>query len=152
VALCERWNGERAKLPENLTTIALLGQKGLLINGEACIARRESRSRITAMKGVLMFNSGLLDVAIGLIFIYPLLGLICTALSEMIEARLKMRATDLERGIRELLHDPTGQGLVKKLYDHLLVFGLFQGLYDPSKIKNGRYRRGANLRLSKNAL
>jgi hypothetical protein len=93
-----------------------------------------------------MFNSGIFDVVIGLIFIYLLLSLMATAFSEMIESKLKMRAADLEKGIRELLHDPEGTGLVKKLYDHSLVFGLFQGTYDPDKIKkkNGRYQ-GSNL-------
>ena len=44
-----------------------------------------------------MFNSGILDVTLGLIFIYLLLSLVCTAGAEIIEARLKMRASDLER-------------------------------------------------------
>ena len=50
-----------------------------------------------------MFNSTILDVAIGMIFIYLLLSLMCSAANEMIELMLKKRAIDLERGIRELL-------------------------------------------------
>lgn len=92
-----------------------------------------------------MFDSGILDVAIGLIFIYLLLSLICSAINEMIEARLKIRATTLERAVRELLNDPTGTGLVKKLYEHPLVYGLFQGSYDPKKITHGNYQSGSNL-------
>jgi hypothetical protein len=34
---------------------------------------------------------------------------------------------------------------VQKLYNHPLIFGLFQGEYDPTKIKNGRYQSGSNL-------
>jgi hypothetical protein len=94
-----------------------------------------------------MFNSGILDVAIGLTFVYLLLSLLCSAFNEMIEARLKMRASDLERGIRELLNDPTGNDLVKRLYEHPLVYGLFQGDYDPAKISKdtSRYPSGSNL-------
>ena len=98
-----------------------------------------------------MFNSGILDVAIGLVFIYLLLSFICSAINEMIEAKLKMRATDLERGIRELFHDPGGKGLTKRLYEHPLVFGSFKGKYDPKKIKKkkptdfGRYPIGSDL-------
>jgi hypothetical protein len=52
--------------------------------------------------GVRMFNSGVLDVAVGLTFLYLLLSLIGTAISEIIESKLKMRAVDLERGVRAI--------------------------------------------------
>jgi hypothetical protein len=81
-----------------------------------------------------MFNSGILDVAIGLIFIYLLLSLIASAANEMIEHGLKNRASDLERGIRELLEDPDKpSSIVKDLYNHPLVNSLFVGKYhDPN--------------------
>lgn len=53
-----------------------------------------------------MFSSPVLEVAIGMLFFYLLLSLICTALNELIEAWLKNRAYDLEHGIRRLLDDP----------------------------------------------
>jgi hypothetical protein len=87
-----------------------------------------------------MFGSELLNIAIGLIFIYLVLSLICSAINEIIEAWLKRRATDLERGIRELLHDKAGTGLATKLYNHPLVHGLFQGGYSATNIKNDRYQ------------
>ena len=55
-----------------------------------------------------MFNSTILDVAIGMIFVYLLLSLICSAAHEMIEYWLKKRASDLERGVRELLTTEDG--------------------------------------------
>lgn len=79
-----------------------------------------------------MFGSTLLDIVIGLIFVYLLLSLICSALNEIIEAWLKKRATDLERGIAELLLDRQGKGLVQQLYQHPLVNGLFKGEYKSS--------------------
>ena len=85
-----------------------------------------------------MFNSAIIDVAIGMVFVYLLLSLMCSAANELVELWLKNRATDLERGLRELLKDPTGTGLVKKVYDHPLISGLFEGTYDPaalSKVK-----------------
>src|SRR3712207_3853055 len=84
-----------------------------------------------------MFNSGIIDVALGLIFIYLLLSLVCSALNEMIEARLKMRAKDLERGLRELLNDKEGKDLVKDLYSHPLVLGLYRGAYGDARNKKG---------------
>jgi hypothetical protein len=79
-----------------------------------------------------MFGSTLLDIFIGLIFVYLLLSLICSALSEIIEAWLKKRATNLERAIAELLLDRQGTGLVQQLYKHPLVNGLFKGEYKTS--------------------
>lgn len=83
-----------------------------------------------------MSNSGILDVAIGLVFIFLLLSLICSAINEMIEACLKMRATDLEKGIREFLYDQDGTGLAQKIYEHPLVFGLYKGNYNPQRSSN----------------
>lgn len=49
-----------------------------------------------------MFNSTILDVAIGLVFVYLLLSLICSAMNETLELFLKQRAANLAKGIREL--------------------------------------------------
>lgn len=83
-----------------------------------------------------MFGSSILEVAIGLVLVYLLLSLICTAVQESLEAYLKIRASNLEKGLRELLHDPAGSQLAKKLYDHPLIFGSFQGDYNPDKIRS----------------
>jgi len=56
-----------------------------------------------------MFNSNILDVAVGLVFVFLTLSLICSAAKEIIEAGLKKRSKDLERGIRELLGDLSPQ-------------------------------------------
>jgi hypothetical protein len=89
----------------------------------------------------------MLDVAIGMIFIYLLLSMICSVINETIEAFLKMRAVDLERGIRELLQEPSGAGvtLVEKLYKHPLIYGLYKGTYDPKMIKDNKYKTRSNL-------
>jgi len=60
-----------------------------------------------------MFGSSIIDIAIGLIFVYLLLSLICSAANETIERFSKMRAKDLERGVGEMLRD---DNLVERLY------------------------------------
>src|SRR5256885_15608196 len=94
----------------------------------------------------------MLDVTIGLIFIFLLLSLICSALNELFEAKLKKRASDLEKGIRTLLNDANGTGLTQKLYDHALISSLFAGSYDSNNIKidkadsnNNRYKNSSRL-------
>lgn len=84
-----------------------------------------------------MFNTSILDVAIGMVFIYLLLSLLCTATSELIELMLKKRATDLERGIRELLQPGSESGtagVVEKIYNHPLINGLYGGTYAKSGV------------------
>src|SRR5258707_15316724 len=53
-----------------------------------------------------MFNSSVLDVAVGLIFVYLLLGLMCTTVNEWLAQLFKTRAATLKEGIRRLLHAP----------------------------------------------
>lgn len=78
-----------------------------------------------------MLGSAIIDVAIGLIFVYLLLSLLCSAVSEIIEAFLKKRAKNLARGIKVLLlEDPS---LVEKIYKHPLIDGLFRGEYEKEK-------------------
>jgi len=86
-----------------------------------------------------MFNTQIIDVAIGLIFVYLLLSLICSAIHEIIETALKKRAIDLERGIRELLTPGSKSGtadLVREIYNHPMVNGLFGDLYEDSRINS----------------
>ena len=70
-----------------------------------------------------MFGSQILEVAMGMIFVYLLLSLMCSALSELIEGVLKRRAKYLEEGIRNLLNDP---GTATKLYQHPLIKALYK--------------------------
>ncbi len=51
----------------------------------------------------MLLGSTALDVAIGLVFIYLVVSLICSALNEGVEAWLNHRSQDLERGICEML-------------------------------------------------
>jgi hypothetical protein len=76
-----------------------------------------------------MFNSNIIDVAIGLVFIFLLLSLICSAAHELIEMLLKERAANLEKGIQELAgNDP--KDFVSKLYSHGLINSLYAGKYE----------------------
>jgi hypothetical protein len=78
----------------------------------------------------------MLDVAIGLILVFLLVSLICTALTELIEGFLRQRSSNLQQGIREILQDSEGTGLSKKFYEHPLIAGLYKGKYDMGRTKN----------------
>lgn len=97
-----------------------------------------------------MFGSVILEVIIGVIFVFLLVSIICSALREGVEAWLKTRAAYLEHGIRELLHHgldlmkrekteagdeppPSAVDLARCVYEHPLIYGLFSGPYQPGK-------------------
>jgi hypothetical protein len=73
-----------------------------------------------------MFGSYILDVAIGLIFVYMLLSLLCSTINEQVIARFfSLRAKTLKTGIQNMLADPNGV-LTKQVYDNPLIQGLSQ--------------------------
>lgn len=94
-----------------------------------------------------MFGSDILDVAIGVLLLFLLMSLIASAAQEALEGILKSRAKDLERGIRELLRDPDGSK-AEKLFEHPLLFSLFCGSYDKTKLKDHRFSSGSYMRFS----
>jgi hypothetical protein len=95
-----------------------------------------------------LFGSTILDVAIGLIFVYLLLAIICTSLNEWIAGVFGLRAKTLELGIRQLLDrqpkparpgDPATAStdkdwLIAEFYRHPLVTGMKKGDEHPSYI------------------
>jgi hypothetical protein len=92
-----------------------------------------------------MFGSPILDVTIGLVFVYLLLSLIATAIREGLEGWLKSRAGHLELGIRTLLQDLDGSALAKAVYEHPLIYGLYANKYEPPEGGGNKIRRRSNL-------
>ena len=69
-----------------------------------------------------MLNLPALDVAIGLIFVFFLLAIVCSGINEAIASLARWRAQDLERGMWELLQDPEkGSQALEKLKAHPLI-------------------------------
>jgi hypothetical protein len=77
-----------------------------------------------------MFGSMVLEVATGVIFVYLLLSLMVTAITELISGWLKWRATDLRKGIHKLIDSEGSAKWVDALYDHPLIQGLSPGKGD----------------------
>jgi hypothetical protein len=82
----------------------------------------------------------MLDVAIGLILVFLLTGILCTAAMEAIASALALRAKTLEEGLRHLLDDPEGTGLSVELYRHFQIRGL-SGAGKPSYIPSTNFAR-----------
>ncbi len=67
-----------------------------------------------------MSFTGVLDIAIDLIFLYLLISLVCTALNEMIATLLSLRSRSLSASISKILED---EELKKRFYENGLVKG-----------------------------
>ena len=74
-----------------------------------------------------MFGSNVLEIAIGLVFVYLLLSLLCATINEQVIARFfALRAKTLEEGITNMLANSQGKELVNQLYENPLIRGLSQ--------------------------
>ncbi len=96
-----------------------------------------------------MFGSNILEVAIGIIFVYLLLSLICTALNEGIASLIDKRGRNLVAGIKNLLNDPQFTGLAQQVYNHGLIGGISQHASNPNKMTRlPSYMSGQNFSLA----
>ncbi len=94
-----------------------------------------------------MFGSEILEVAIGLVFVFLLVSVLCAAIREGIEGIFKSRAAFLEYAVREMLNDRRGFGLANSLYKHPLVHSLYAGEY-PGPLTYGKpvsWSRGGSM-------
>ena len=64
-----------------------------------------------------MFDGPIIDVAIGLIFFYVVLSLICSAVQELVASVFGLRSSNLGKGIHNLL----GEEYADKVYKHPLI-------------------------------
>ena len=70
-----------------------------------------------------MFNSSILEVIIGLVFLYLLFSLFATFLNEIISTIFKLRANHLKTAIQNMMDNDTENGKVffDKFYEHPLI-------------------------------
>lgn len=98
-----------------------------------------------------MFGSVILEVAIGLIFLFFLLSVAVSAACEFVELMTKARGQNLERGINNLLGDGSvaDRQVLATFYNHPLISSLFRGSYRwrghklPSYIPASHFARAA---------
>ena len=72
----------------------------------------------------MLFGSNVLEIALGLTFLYLLLAIISSAVNEWIAGIFKLRAKTLREGIANLLGDPQVKGLAAEVLAHPAIKGL----------------------------
>lgn len=70
-----------------------------------------------------MFNSGIFDLAIGIIFIFLLVSLVCTQVGDKVSAWLRWRSKNLEAGIRKFIMD-SDETLFDDFYNNAVIKSL----------------------------
>ena len=75
-----------------------------------------------------MLGSSVLDIGIGMIFVYLMVSLMCTAANEALASFFAWRANNLSDGIRNLLDGPNPESgeWARKFYNHPLIQGLYK--------------------------
>jgi hypothetical protein len=68
-----------------------------------------------------MLGSTILDVAIGVIFLFLSVSVAASTATEALASLLNWRAATLRTGVMELLNDATFKNLAAELYDHALI-------------------------------
>jgi hypothetical protein len=87
-----------------------------------------------------LFNSTILDVIIGLIFVYLLLAILCTAANEFVSALTRRRGVLLKKGVMQLLGnqplpgDELPDAFVRKFYQHPLIKSMMHDANHPAYI------------------
>ena len=75
-----------------------------------------------------MFDTAVVDTAIGMVFMFLLMSLIASVVQELLSTFMQLRAANLQRGLQSLFSGDSlwGEDLVEMLYDHGLVRGLYR--------------------------
>ena len=87
-----------------------------------------------------LFNSTILDVIIGLIFVYLLLSIICTAANEWVAALTRRRGKMLKKGIMQLLSNQSTpqsdapDAMIQAFYQHPLIRALMHDTNHPNYV------------------
>lgn len=72
-----------------------------------------------------MFGLEILDVVIGLAFVYLLLSLVCSAINEYVASILNLRGKALVEGIEQLLKDADDPHLTSDVLNHRLIRSMY---------------------------
>jgi hypothetical protein len=96
-----------------------------------------------------MFGSNVLDVAIGVIFVFLFLSLTCTVINEAISSVINKRGKNLFEGVKNLLNDPEFTGLAQQVYNHGMVDSISRDAANPAKLNRlPSYMPAANFSLA----
>ncbi len=80
-----------------------------------------------------------LEILIGLAFVYLILGLMVTAVTEVVSTLAKLRARVLNSAVRQMLDRPGQRTVTDRFYAHDRILALSEGLRKPSYIPSNTF-------------
>jgi hypothetical protein len=80
-----------------------------------------------------LFNSTVLDVIIGVVFVYLLLAIMCTTINEWIAGVWSLRAKNLAKGIQQLLDQQPGTDGARTFLEQFYAHPLISSMLAPGK-------------------
>jgi hypothetical protein len=80
-----------------------------------------------------LLNSTVLDLAIGIIFVYLFLAVMCTTINEWIAGITSVRARTLAEGIQQLLDQQKGSDPTRSFLEDFYAHPLISGMLKPGK-------------------
>jgi hypothetical protein len=106
-----------------------------------------------------MFNSAIIDVAIGMVLSFLAVSLAASAITEAISSVTSLREKTLLKGVQHLLNDRDFTGIARDLYNHALVNPLDSGTaktfedltHKPAYIDSRQFALAIYGKLSENA-
>jgi hypothetical protein len=85
-----------------------------------------------------MFSIPIVEVAIGLVFIYMYLGMLCTFANEWVARLFDLRSKNLKKGLAQLLND---ENMVVQVFNHHLINASAITNKKPSYISSNNFAR-----------
>lgn len=85
-----------------------------------------------------MFNSAIIEIAIGLIMLYLVLGLLCTSINEFIAQLLSLRAENLSDAIHGLFSGPDRHRIAEDILRHPLIRSLSRKQFGMNVVDDGK--------------
>ncbi len=98
----------------------------------------------------MLLGSDMLEVGIGLVFLYLLLAMICSTLTELIARVLGLRSDTLKDGVGRLLDDPAFQSIAAAMYRNPFIASL-EKKARPSYVPARRFSQALLSELAPNA-
>ena len=83
----------------------------------------------------------IVEVAIGVVFIYVLLSIFCTLINEIISRWFSLRSNNLRKNLQILLSDKAMNGIAKDVWEHPLIKGNAQTNIGPSYIASETFAK-----------
>jgi hypothetical protein len=80
-----------------------------------------------------LLNSTVLDLAVGIVFVYLFLAVMCTTINEWIAGITSVRARTLARGIQQLLDQQKGSDSTRSFLEDFYAHPLISGMLTPGK-------------------